>query len=282
MRLDKWNKEYLKIVSKLDLNIEEDIRSAKRLESLLLAKLSYGSSYILNKLHLSLKQPNLVVGAGPSLETDLNQCKEKLRLEDLVIIAVDGSCSLFRQLQIIPDIVITDLDGEWSAIRWAISHGAITLIHAHGDNQPLVQQFFTEDDFLKKETYVWGSTQNVFKTILFNFGGFTDGDRAIFLSIHFQSPLIGLIGFDFGEKIGKFSTLNPLITKDLIRKRQKFEIACSLLSSHYHTHNGIRFNLTSSGKEIPGFPRLSLDGFKHEINEWNKKQNKKEFPKDEL
>ena len=186
---------------------------------------------------------------------------------------------MFQELQTVPNIVLTDLDGEWSAIRWAISLGAITLIHAHGDNESLIQQFFEEKKTFMGTTCIWGTTQNKIETTLFNFGGFTDGDRAIFLSFHFNSPIIGLIGFDFGETIGKYSTLNPLITKDPIRKRQKFNIALTLLASHYLSHKGTRFNLTSSGEEIPGFPRSGLNDFKNSLNEWNKTRNKWEFPK---
>ena len=274
MHLDTWNAEYLRIVSELNLNIEEDIQSANQLESLLLANLPYKSTYILKKLEKRLNQPILIVGAGPSLETDLKNCKQNLNLQNIVTIAVDGSCSLFQELQVVPTIVVTDLDGEWSAIRWAISHGAITLIHAHGDNESLIQRFFENGDSFKENKGIWGTTQNMIKTSLFNFGGFTDGDRAIFLSFHFKSPIVGLIGFDFGETIGKYSTLNPLIKKDPIRKRQKFRIALSLLASYFYTHNGARFNLTSLGEEIPGFPRMTLNKFKNSLSEWNKMHNK--------
>ena len=279
MKLDNWNFEYLKIVSELGLNIEEDIHSAKELESILLTNRPFRSQNFLDRLNQLLKQPNLIVGSGPSLETDLNSFKQHFNLVNLVTIAVDGSCSLFRQLQIIPNILVTDLDGEWSAIRWAISHGAITLIHAHGDNEYLIKRFFEDNENLSEKTNVWGTTQNLLTTKLFNFGGFTDGDRAIFLSFHFQSPLIGLMGFDFGETIGKYSTLNPTITKDPIKKRKKFKIALSLLDAYYRDHKGVRFNLTSSGEEIPGFPRLSLQEFKTELSEWNKTQNNEESPK---
>ena len=147
MQLDNWNLEYLKIVSELGLNIEEDIHSAKELESILLTNRPFRSQNFLDRLNQLLKQPNLIVGSGPSLETDLNSFKQHFNLVNLVTIAVDGSCSLFRQLQIIPNILVTDLDGEWSAIRWAISHGAITLIHAHGDNEYLIKRFFCGFDF---------------------------------------------------------------------------------------------------------------------------------------
>ncbi|HWQ19331.1 MAG TPA: hypothetical protein VN455_06085, partial [Methanotrichaceae archaeon] len=34
---------------------------------------------------------------------------------------------------------------------------------------------------------------------LFNFGGFTDGDRCVFLARHFGAGSIRLIGFDFSD-----------------------------------------------------------------------------------
>ncbi len=38
--------------------------------------------------------------------------------------------------------------------------------------------------------------------MLYNFGGFTDGDRAVFLAHHFGSRSIQLLGFDF-ENVGE-------------------------------------------------------------------------------
>ncbi len=278
MQLDKWNNEYLRIVSTLNLNIEEDIASTYELETFLLSKLSYRANLILEKIVQLMKHPILIAGAGPSLETDLEHCVQHINLDGNVLLAVDGSCSLFQKLQIDPDIVITDLDGEWSAIRWAISRGAITLIHAHGDNRNLIQQFFKEENFQNQSINIWGTTQNSLDTTLFNFGGFTDGDRAIFLSFHFQSPIIGLIGFDFGEEIGEYSTRNLRIKKDRARKREKFKIALSLLDSYKHIHKGDRFNLTFSGEPIPGFPNLSYIDFNHQLVEWNKLHNTLESP----
>ena len=40
---------------------------------------------------------------------------------------------------------------------------------------------------------------------LHNFGGFTDGDRAVFIANHFKAKKINLIGFDLNGKIGKYS-----------------------------------------------------------------------------
>ena len=38
-----------------------------------------------------------------------------------------------------------------------------------------------------------------------NFGGFTDGDRCVFLAEHFKASKILLFGFDYGNIVGKFS-----------------------------------------------------------------------------
>jgi len=40
---------------------------------------------------------------------------------------------------------------------------------------------------------------------LYNFGGFTDGDRTVFLADHFNAKKIFLAGFDFDGNIGKYS-----------------------------------------------------------------------------
>ena len=41
--------------------------------------------------------------------------------------------------------------------------------------------------------------------IINNFGGFTDGDRCVFLANHFKAKKIILLGMDFGTRIGKYS-----------------------------------------------------------------------------
>jgi uncharacterized Rossmann fold enzyme len=40
---------------------------------------------------------------------------------------------------------------------------------------------------------------------VYNFGGFTDGDRSVFLAEEFGAKEIVLLGMDFGAHIGKYS-----------------------------------------------------------------------------
>ncbi len=50
-----------------------------------------------------------------------------------------------------------------------------------------------------------GTTQTTPFNKIQNFGGFTDGDRGVFLASHFEAKKIILFGMDFGKQIGKFS-----------------------------------------------------------------------------
>ena len=133
----------------------------------------------------------------------------------------------------------------------------------------MIDKFFLEFAEIKLQSNIWGTTQNYFSSELFNFGGFTDGDRAIFLAFYFQAPIIGLIGFDFGKKIGKYSLSHPKIVKDFAKKKLKFEIAIRLINEFHLYHKGLRFNLGDGGDEIPGFPRLNVENFVNIINKEN-------------
>lgn len=58
-----------------------------------------------------------------------------------------------------------------------------------------------------------GTTQSKPLKNVYNFGGFTDGDRAVFLAIKLGAKKIILAGMDFGEKITKYS--RPKLSRDV-------------------------------------------------------------------
>ncbi|MFX0171019.1 MAG: 6-hydroxymethylpterin diphosphokinase MptE-like protein [Candidatus Hodarchaeota archaeon] len=263
----EWQKQYYKIVDKLGLNINADKESTK------LLKIFFGEyspnkrTQILFKLKSVLRQPVIIAGAGPSLEKDFFDLISTDIIMKGSLIAVDGATKLFQQKRLIPTLVVTDLDGDLKAIEWAIKNGALTLIHAHGDNKDIILRFFNKNGEILKEQTVWGTTQYNPNQILFNFGGFSDGDRAIFLALHFQCPLIGLVGFDFGTTIGKYSTQYSNKEKSTERKLMKLEIALDLINSIPSQYKGLRFNLTSQGEDISTFPRIKFSEF---LNHWKK------------
>lgn len=104
-----------------------------------------------------------------------------------------GSCvGRLLEAGVLPDAVVTDLDGDIDAQLEASSRGSLTFVHAHGDNMDLVREYagrFTGPLIL--------TTQSKPDTVVVNFGGFTDGDRAVCIAQEFGAREVWLEGFDF-------------------------------------------------------------------------------------
>ena len=120
---------------------------------------------------------------------------------------------------IVPDIVFTDLDGDIGPQLEASSRGAYTFIHAHGDNSDLIMQYAPQ---FKGPVVL--TTQSNPELTVFNYGGFTDGDRAVCFANHFGARDIRLIGFDFDNPMPKEGS-------DPEMKRRKLAWAKKILQS---------------------------------------------------
>ncbi len=211
MEYKEWKSIYEKIVSDLGLNEKEDAKAASFLQS-------YLNGYPHTKT-LSFIKPLLfhrdatVFGAGPSLESSIQKYKSKII--NHTTIAADGATTALLKHHILPDIIITDLDGYPPDQIDANKQGSIVIVHAHGDNLDTL----THDLPLFQGTLI-GSTQvnPIGYTSLFNVGGFTDGDRGIYLADHFQAQTIFLIGFDCDDEIGPYSFAHH---KNKTQKRKK-------------------------------------------------------------
>ena len=107
------------------------------------------------------------------------------------IIATGSSIPLLLSRNIVPDIIVTDLDGDVKAQKEASARGAVTVIHAHGDNADAIMRHAKE--FPGK---IVMTTQSRPELTVYNFGGFTDGDRAVCMAKHFGADKIYLAGFD--------------------------------------------------------------------------------------
>jgi len=68
------------------------------------------------------------------------------------------------------------------------------VIHAHGDNMPLIRHWTQ-----KFTGPVVGTAQSRPIPPLHNFGGFTDGDRAVYAADHLGAARIIIIGFDLDD-----------------------------------------------------------------------------------
>jgi hypothetical protein len=128
--------------------------------------------------------------------------KNDYDLKDYVLVAADGATTALIEEKIAPDIVATDLDGRLDDILLANIRGANIIIHAHGDNIDKIARltpFFNN---------VLGTTQAQPAGNLYNFGGFTDGDRALFLAVALGASEITLAGMDFGDVVTRYSRPN--------------------------------------------------------------------------
>jgi len=203
---------YEKITKDLRIQTEDDEKASMILNNLLQDK-----NLLSDGVLKSLIEGNevFIFGAGPSLETTLDFHKKAL--ENKILIVADGTTSALLKNDILPDIIVTDLDGKVSDQIKANSKGSIVVIHAHGDNIDKIERYVPE--FKNK---IVGTTQINPEPYnnLHNFFGFTDGDRAIYLADHFNAKKIDLIGFDFNGKIGKYSFAK---NKDETQKLKKLK-----------------------------------------------------------
>ena len=119
-------------------------------------------------------------------------------MKNSIKIAADSSVKPLVENNIIPDIIVTDLDGDINTLKKLGKTKSIFVVHAHGDN-------IKDLEVVKNFKNCIGTTQsNPFEKIQ-NFGGFTDGDRGVFLASFYGAKKIVLFGMDFGNRIGKFS-----------------------------------------------------------------------------
>jgi uncharacterized Rossmann fold enzyme len=183
MELQRWLPIYRKIIADLGYDEDEDRRAGD-----VLARLVKGHKALdLDSLGASLAGRATVVAKGPELARDL----KSLTLERPLISAGSATSHLVYA-GIIPDMIVSDLDGKVASEITASANGVPCFIHAHGDNIPTLEKWVG-----RYRGPVIPTMQTEPVPGVFNFGGFTDGDRAVEIARHFGAREIELIGFDF-------------------------------------------------------------------------------------
>jgi len=231
LRFADWYPYYLKISSTLHLDVKKDI-----LSSIILSNLILDEPLDLNCLKKLNSKKALIIGAGPSIE-DSSVQKFISDRSDFVVISSDGSTELCLQLNIVPDFVVTDLDGDIDSLLSANKYGSKLVIHAHGDNIDKILKF------TPRFRNFFGTTQVFPLRNVFNFGGFTDGDRCVFLADEFQCAEIWLVGMDFSSSIGYFSKKRRICNLNL--KRKKLLIGKNLIEMLAKRSDSIIINVTT-------------------------------------
>lgn len=178
-----WQPTYAQILD--DFGWQEDDDRASALA--LIDRLPRHNAWNLVGTELKHRPRATIVGCGPSLDS--------LRAQDIapgVVIAADGACGRLEEIGVVPRIVVTDLDGHPDALRWAADAGSSMVVHAHAGNQDRLGLVDGLGPF------VVGTCQCDPEGLapLRNLGGFTDGDRAALLALHYGVRDIQFAGFD--------------------------------------------------------------------------------------
>lgn len=251
MNLDIWFSWYKTILDEFGFSRDEDEKSAIILNNLLKEHNS------LNKDEIRIKDKVIIFGAGPSLKRNIIELK-KLDLNDFTLISADGATTALLEEYIIPDIIVTDLDGKMDDIIKANNEGAILVVHAHGNNIEKVETYIPT---LQR---ILGTTQSVPLENVYNFGGFTDGDRCIFLAAELGADLIILAGMDFGKIVTKYSRPdleNSEENADEI-KTKKLKFAKELTEWAAKNENIEIVNI-SHGESVNGVIDITIDNIKN-------------------
>jgi uncharacterized Rossmann fold enzyme len=248
MQIDEWLRWYNIIKDTFHYSIVDDTNA-----SILLSMMIKGRELSIDTLKGCIEGKDvLIFGAGPSLLQSLHDIiANGIRIDALTLIACDGASQALIEHGIKPDIVVTDLDGNHEYLLTSDTLGAVMVVHAHADNVNLMRYM------VPKLRNIIATTQVKPLHNVYNFGGFTDGDRAVFLASEFNARSIILAGMDFGYEVGYYSKRSYNIGL----KVAKMQFAKMLLESLAEEckGKGIKlYNLSSS--RIKGFENIDVVG----------------------
>jgi uncharacterized Rossmann fold enzyme len=199
---EDWEPYYLRILGDLGFDRAKDEEAARILASLL-------HRDDLPALERRIRGKAVTVcGNGPNLAAELDRVRG-------TVIAADGAANRLHARGIRPAAVATDLDGATEAFLAMNRAGTVMVVHAHGDNMDLLRFWVP----LFPGPLV-GTTQAGPFGRIHNFGGFSDGDRAVFLALALGAAEVTLAGF-FLDDPG----VNPVKRKKLLWARTLLGLA---------------------------------------------------------
>ncbi|MCK9579786.1 MAG: DUF115 domain-containing protein [Methanoregula sp.] len=182
MKFADWEPHYCEILEYFGFDRAGDDEAALLLSSLL------DRDNLLSLASLTEGNEVTVCGNAPRLKDEIGKIHG-------IVFAADAAAEVLDSHGIFPDVIFTDLDGATDRFIELNREGTMIVIHAHGDNIPLLKHWVPR--FPGK---VVGTTQSAPLPRVYNFGGFTDGDRAVFTADELGASHITLAGFDLDDK----------------------------------------------------------------------------------
>jgi uncharacterized Rossmann fold enzyme len=181
MQFSAWEPRYEEILAYFGFDRAADEEAARLLSTLL------SRDNLLSLASLTEGNDIVVCGNAPCLKKELNSIRG-------VVFAADAAAEVLDDNGIRPDAIFTDLDGATDRFVDMNREGTIVVVHAHGDNMPLLRHWVPR--FPGK---IVGTTQAAPLPHVHNFGGFTDGDRAVFAAHELGAQTVTLAGFDLDD-----------------------------------------------------------------------------------
>ncbi len=178
MKFEEWEPYYEEILAYFNFERKKDEEAAEFLDHLMirddlpmLCERTAGN-------HVT------VCGNAPRLINEIDQIQG-------TVYAADAAASVLFANGIRPDAIFSDLDGADETFQDMNWQGTIIVIHAHGDNIHLLRYWVP-----RLIGPVIGTTQSRPLPHIYDFGGFSDGDRAVFAAHELGASSVSLVGFD--------------------------------------------------------------------------------------
>jgi len=201
-RFEDWEPYYLRILGDLSFDRARDEEAA-----VLLSTLLHRDDLAVLKRRIRGKTVT-VCGNGPNLIPELDRVRG-------TVIAADGAANRLFACGIRPAAIVTDLDGATDAFVEMNRAGTVIVVHAHGDNMDLLRLWVP-----RFPGPLVGTTQAGPLPHIHNFGGFSDGDRAVFLALGLDAGEVVIAGFDLDDP-----SVNPVKRKKLLWARTLLGLA---------------------------------------------------------
>lgn len=171
-----------------------------------------------------------IAGGAAVLEEEIDVAADADR-----VFAASTAVDVLHGAGVQVDLMVTDLDKNTETAVAMTQAGRPVAVHAHGDNVDQLRRYVPEMDL----DSVLATTQVEPADSVYDFGGFTDGDRAAFIADHFGAATLRFPGWDFDD---------PSVNEE---KRAKLEWAKRLLA-YLEQRRGERFD--------------RLDGYRAELD----------------
>ena len=181
MNFAAWEPHYSEILGYFGFDRARDEEAARLLASLM------PRDNLISLAALTCDNPVTVCGNAPCLKDELDKIHG-------VVFAADAAADVLDTYDIRPDAVFTDLDGATERLFGLNEEGTIVVVHAHGDNMALLEHWVP-----RFKGPLVATTQGSPLPHVHNFGGFSDGDRAVFAADELGARQITIIGFDLDD-----------------------------------------------------------------------------------